>query len=439
MKPTVYLQSLGCAKNLVDSDLMRGVLKKDRFTLVNDPEDAEVIIINTCGFIEAAKIETIDTVLELAQYKTSGKCRLLVAVGCMVEKYAAEMAEALPELDGLMGSGHYQDIGIFINGKLGHQLSCRKFLKNIYLERDYDCLSATAYLKIAEGCNSRCSFCLIPQLRGPYKSRPMEDIVEEAKRLYQAGVKELVLLAQDTTYYGLDIYGKRKLAELLAQVAQLPFAMIRLLYAYPEGIDETIIKVISQYTNICHYLDMPVQHGVNRILSVMNRPDTRESILKKIQLLRRVMPDIALRTTLMVGFPGESEEDFTALLAFIEEAQFDWIGAFPYCREEDTPAAELEEQIDERIKQERLDMVMNCAAQITSNKLRKYQNQILLVLVTDTAAEIYGEGWFVGRSQYQAPEVDGVIYFSSQNARIGDIVQVKITDQEIYDLIGVEL
>ena len=435
----VYLQSLGCAKNQVDSELMCGVLKKDGCIMLADPADADVIIVNTCGFIESAKIESIQYILELAQYKESGCCRLLLAVGCMAEKYGGEMLEAMPELDGVMGSQSYQDIGRLIAEKLGWPAAspCAP-ADNVYLERDKDALGAMAYLKIAEGCSNNCSFCLIPQLRGAYKSRPMEDVLEEAAVLAENGVKELVLLAQDTTFYGHDLYGEPRLAALLAKLAKLPFSMIRLLYAYPGGINDELISVMAANDNVCRYLDMPVQHGVDKILAAMNRPDTAASILATIARLRKAMPDIALRTTLMVGFPGETEEDFSALLEFMETAAFDWVGAFPYYQEEDTAAALMPEQMDNDVKQERLSLLMQKAAALTQKATMRYIGRTLRVLVVASAADIYGEGWWAGRSQYQAPEVDGLIYFPSAKAQVGDIVDVVIADNDIYDLIGEE-
>ena len=437
---TVYLQSLGCAKNLVDSELMCGVLKKEDYIIVSDPADADIVIVNTCGFIESAKIESIQSILDLARYKENGRCKLLLAVGCMAEKYGDEMLESMPELDGIMGSANYQDIGHLIADKLGLDVRpVHTLTDNIYMERDKAAIGAMAYLKIAEGCDNNCSFCLIPQLRGSYRSRPVEDICEEARGLYDAGVKELVLLAQDTTYYGIDLYGERRLAQLLAALAEIPFALIRILYAYPGGITDELIEVMASRDNICHYLDMPVQHGVDKILSSMNRPDTRESILDTVSRLRKAMPDIALRTTLMVGFPGETEEDFNGLLGFMDAAKFEWVGAFPYYAEDDTAAAVMPEQVDTEVKKERLDILMRKAAVITGDSLARYINKTMLVLVVDTAIDIYGEGWWAGRSQYQAPDVDGLIYFPSDSARIGDIVNVHILESDVYDLIGEEI
>ena len=438
MTITVYLHSLGCAKNLVDSELMSGILKKENYLMVSDPAEADIIIVNTCGFIESAKMESIETILEMAQYKECGKCRLLLAVGCMAEKYGAEMMESMPEIDGIMGSGHYQDIGRLICDKLNVDFCEPDAADNIYLERDQDAIGAMAYLEIAEGCDKQCSFCLIPQLRGEYKSRTIEEILEEAAVLYKNGVKELVLLAQDTTYYGTDIYGEPMLAKLLDKLARLPFAMIRLLYAYPGGISDELISVMSRHDNICRYLDIPVQHGSDRILAAMNRTDTAGQMLDVICRLREAMPDIALRTTFMVGFPGETAEDYHKLLDFMDQARFDWTGAFPYYQEEDTVAAAMPGQIDNGVKQERLDQLMQKAAVITENALTRFVGKTMPVLVVDSAIDIYGECWWAGRSQYQAPDVDGLIYFPSAAAQIGDILEIRIIKSDVYDLIGEE-
>ena len=435
---TIYLLSLGCAKNLVDSEVMSGALKHAQFTLVDDPAQAEVIIVNTCGFIEAAKKESIEAILELASYKEEGACRLLLAVGCMAEKYGEEMLAAMPELDGVSGSRDYARIAHLVEEHLGlhdHAAACSG---DAYLLRDLPPGAAFAYLKIAEGCDNCCSYCLIPQLRGPYRSRPMEDILAEAKSLAGQGIRELILIAQDPTRYGYDRYGACRLVELLDQVAALPFAMIRLLYVYPDGIGDDLLQVMASHDNICHYLDMPIQHGVDRILSAMHRHSSSQDILDTIARIRRALPDAVLRSTVMVGFPGESEEDFAALLDFLELAQFDWLGAFPYSREEDTPAAEFAGQIDDDIKQQRLDTVMQQAAEITGRRLRRFIGRKLLVLAEEPAPDL-GGGWFRGRSAYQAPEVDGVIYFAPHPAaetQAGQLYEVEITDTDLYDLMG---
>ena len=473
---TVYLLSLGCSKNLVDSEIMSGALKRSGYVITDDPAQAQVIIVNTCGFIEAAQQESIEAILDLAEYKQQGSCRLLLAVGCMVEKFAGEMAEAMPEIDGFLGVNQYQDISKLVAEKLGESEKPAPFCGDVYLLRDLPKNSATAYLKIAEGCDNRCSYCLIPQLRGGYVSRPMEDVLAEARRLLEHGAKELVVIAQDTTCYGYDLYGKESLPELLEQLAALPFAMIRLLYAYPDRISERLIQVMSEHENICHYLDMPIQHASGKILRAMGRWGDSRELLALIGRLRAAMPDIALRTTVMVGFPGEDEDDFQELLAFLAEARFDWVGCFPYYQEADTPAAEMPDQLEAEVKQERLDQVMSQAAELTAQALAGRKGAVLSVLaegeaeepieelteeategstedptagsleksMEDSAAESAKEAtvgwenrWYVGRSPYQAPEVDGLIYFNSeQPVKAGQLYQIRVTDSDIYDLIG---
>ena len=298
----IYLLSLGCAKNLVDSEIMLGVIKENGWQIVEEPVLADVIIINTCGFIQAAKEETIKYILELAQYKEDGNCRLLVAVGCMVEKYRREMLESMPEIDLVLGTGEYQEIGRLIGEKLTIKVkdiksSCDPYILR-YLSSDY-----SAYLKIAEGCDNCCSYCLIPQFRGSLKSRKIEDILLETKMLINKGIKEIIIIAQDITSYGRDIYGESSLAKLLSTLAELPVQWIRLLYAYPSHIDEELLKVMAKYPNICHYLDLPLQHINNRVLRKMNRQDTKEIIKEKIDLIYKYLPDASLRTTMMVRIP----------------------------------------------------------------------------------------------------------------------------------------
>jgi len=432
----VYLASLGCSKNLVDSEIMCGALKQNGYALTEDPAEAQVIIVNTCGFIEAAQKESIETILDLAEYKESGVCRLLLAVGCMVEKFAAEMAESMPEIDGFLGVNRYPEIATLLNELLGRKEGASLPCGDAYLLRELPPGSATAYLKIAEGCDNHCSYCLIPQLRGPYVSRPMEDILTEAQLLLEKGVRELVVIAQDTTCYGYDLYGRESLPELLEQLAALPFAMIRLLYVYPDRISEELIRVMQAHENICHYLDMPIQHASARVLKAMGRWGGREELLALIRRLRAAMPDIALRTTVMVGFPGETEEDFQELLEFLAEARFDWLGCFPYYQEADTPAAEMPDQLDADVKQERLDAVMRQAAELSAQALQRYVGKEL-TLLAEGPAEDWEPGWYAGRSAYQAPEVDGLIYFTSEApVEAGQLYQVQVTESDIYDLIG---
>lgn len=436
MEHTVYLLSLGCAKNLVDAEIMSGALKRDRFVMVDDPAQAETIVVNTCGFIESAKIESIRSILELAEYKEYGSCRALIAVGCMPEKYADEMLESMPELDAVFGSSDYQEIGRRVARLLGLELKSEAFAGDPYLLRDLPPGSVSAYLKIGEGCDNRCSYCLIPQLRGPYHSRPLDDVLTEAQSLLEQGVREVNIIAQDITRYGQDLPGEVDLALLVDKVAGLPFDMVRLLYLYPDSISDRLLQVMAAHPNVCHYLDIPIQHGSDKVLQAMNRHSTARGILDAVERVRRFLPDAVLRTTVMVGFPGESEDDFRQLTDLLEQARFDWLGAFPYYREDDTPAAAFADQIDDKTKQKRLDQVMTQAAAVTESSLKRFLGRTVQVLAEAPAYE-FGEGYWQGRSQYQAPEVDGVVYFRADSAiEYGVLYPVLIDDCQVYDLVG---
>lgn len=432
----VYILSLGCAKNLVDSEVMSGVLDKYGFAIVDNPKIAQVIIINTCGFIEAAKKESIAAILELAEYKQDGCCELLVCAGCMADKYREDLAEALPELDAFVSPGDFAKVAQILAQKMELPMENLDLPHNSYLLRRRSAPDYSAYLKIAEGCDNHCTYCLIPQLKGRYCSRPMEDILAEAADLADQGIKELILIAQDTTRYGLDLYGKRCLAQLVDKIAELPIPFIRILYVYPSDVDAELLSVMAAHDNICKYLDIPVQHGDDSVLKGMNRRGTKQGLLDKIALIREYLPDVVLRTTIIVGFPGETEENFANMLDFLHQAQFDWLGAFPYYQEMDTPAAEFTDQIDEDIKQQRLDITMSLAAEITASRLQKQIGKIVDVVVEGSAEQEYAEGWYKGRSYAQAPEVDGLIYFAGAALQPGKMLKVKIVSADTYDLMG---
>ena len=438
-KTTVFLLSLGCSKNLVDSEGMRGLMAEQGWRLTDSPEAAQVIVVNTCGFIQPAKEESIAALLEAARYKSAGACRALIAVGCLVEKYRAELAQELPEVDAFLGSTEYGRLAEVVAEKLGLPPAPVWGLPQLYAKRLPLSAPWLAYLKIAEGCDNHCSYCLIPQLRGPYRSRPRQEILAEAQALARRGVKELVLLAQDTTAYGLDLTGQRELPGLLEDLAALPFLWIRLLYAYPDGITESLIMVMAAHDNICPYLDMPLQHGDDGILRAMNRRLNSSQLREKIALIRGFIPHIALRTTMMVGFPGETEVAFANLLDFVRQARFDWLGAFPYSREEDTPAYLLPAQVDEETKARRLEQLLQEAAHITDQQLKRHIGNTLTVLAEAPALDEYGPGWWRGRSAYQAPEVDGAVYFTAAGINPGGQVNVHITGSEVFDLLGEEV
>ncbi|WP_148133403.1 30S ribosomal protein S12 methylthiotransferase RimO [Candidatus Formimonas warabiya] len=435
MKFKVAFASLGCSKNLVDSEIMLGLLKDHGYVITNEFAHADVIIVNTCGFILPAKQESIDTILSLAEYKITGKCKMLVVTGCLVQKYRQELLEEIPEIDGVLGTSDFREIGTLLDTKLKssslHDLDPDRFsYENRYLTTPRH----TAYVKIAEGCDNRCTFCLIPELRGGYQSRPMESIILEARKLVSLGVKEINLIAQDTTSYGEDLYGERKLPELLERLAQEKIAWIRVLYCYPVRISPELLKVMGKYPNICRYLDMPIQHSDDHILKKMGRKEHREFLEQLIKRIRNTMPDIALRTTLMVGFPGETEEQYQSLLDFVSEQKFDWLGVFTYSQEEDTPAASLPEQIPEQIKEDRYHRLMSLQSQISLEEKQKWIGKTISVLIEGKSSD--NPEYFIGRSQYQAPDVDGVVFIKGDLLQIGDLVQVIITGADVYDLIG---
>jgi ribosomal protein S12 methylthiotransferase len=405
---------------------------------VDRPEAAQVIVVNTCGFILPAKEESIAALLEAARNKSEGNCQALIAVGCLVEKYRAELIQELPEVDAFLGSTEYGRIAEVVAKKLALPPAPVWSLPQLYAQRLPLSPPWLAYLKIAEGCDNHCSYCLIPQLRGPYRSRPLQDILAEAQTLAQRGVKELVLLAQDTTAYGFDLTGGHLLPDLLTALATLPFLWIRLLYAYPDGITESLLKVMAAHNNICPYLDIPLQHGDDGVLRAMGRRLDSAQLRKKISLIRRHIPDIALRTTIMVGFPGETEAAFDKMLDFLRWARFDWLGAFPYSQEEDTPAYHLPAQVDEATKARRLEQLMREAALLTDEQLKHHIGRTLTVLTEAPAQDSYGPGWWRGRSTYQAPEVDGSVYFTAGSLKPGDLVQVNINGSEVFDLLGEE-
>ena len=432
-KLKIYLLSLGCVKNQVESEMMSGMLDLYGFVIIDNPTTADIIIVNTCGFLISAREEAIENILELAQWKESGCCRLLLAVGCMPQKYGAEMLSSMPELDGVLGSSEYADIGEFIIEKLSLPEPSVIRPCDPYMLRRLSTPPHTAYIKIADGCDNHCAYCLIPQLRGVYRSRTMESIVTEAKKLLSEDVSELILVAQDTTNYGMDIYGVKALPELLTQLAQLDFHWIRLLYCYPSHITKELLTVMARYDNICHYLDIPLQYADDKVLKNMNRTDTVASLREKIYLIKRYLPDVALRTTIMVGFPGEHGKSWLNMLKFLEDVRFDWVGVFAYSREEDTPAYSLPHQVLESTKQRRLEETHVFLNKLSERRMAAYVGRILEVLTEGRGKD----GRYYGRSMYQSPEVDGLVYFTSDvHRKLGSYVAVRITGHDVYDLNG---
>ncbi|NLJ33121.1 MAG: 30S ribosomal protein S12 methylthiotransferase RimO [Firmicutes bacterium] len=437
-KAKVGLVSLGCNKNLVDSEIMLGLIEGAGYTLVSNPEEAEAIIVNTCGFIESAKREAIETIIAMGQYKDMGRCRSLLVTGCLVQRYANELLRELPEIDGLLGTGDFPNIVPALEETLaGKRCSFTGPPKAIFpgrWPRFLSTIGPSTYLKIAEGCSNCCSYCVIPQLRGPLTSRPLEEIVQEAEALAALGNKELVLVAQDTTRYGEDLYGKQALPDLLQRLAALDgVSWLRLLYCYPSRISPELIQVMKEEPKVLKYLDMPLQHVSKNILEKMGRDHSKEGIWALINNLREEIPAITIRTTFIVGFPGESTKDFSELLDFIAEVRFDRAGFFTYSREEGTPAATLPGQLSPKEKKTRYAEAMKLQQAISREKNWEWLGREMDVLVEKETPE---PGYLVGRSYRDAPEIDGLVYVQAPETTLGNIIKVRITGASEYDLKG---
>jgi ribosomal protein S12 methylthiotransferase len=434
----IYIETLGCARNQVDGEMMAGQLKIAGFTLADDPGQAEIIIINTCGFIEEAINESIDTILYLAEFKHKGSCRMLVVAGCLTQRFGEKMPFDLPEVDLFLGTGALDQVPELIKKDLTGGFCFlpdpdRLDFRDYAATRHTDRKSPFAYLKIAEGCDKHCTYCIIPTLRGRQKSRPMEEIVEEAKRLIQNHKKEIVLVAQETTFYGKDLGGSSNIGRLLESLSSLSEGIwIRLLYGHPESMDERLIRTIASHENICPYFDIPIQHASNGILKKMGRNYTREDLCRTVELIRKHIPHAVLRTTVITGFPGETRKDFNALISFIREMRFDHLGAFVYSDFDDLPSHRLKGFVPPRTANQRHHEIMACQKEISTQINRKYQGQEITVLIEDAPEP----GLFLGRSIFQAPEVDGITYVRSPELDRGAFVKVRITDTLEYDLMG---
>lgn len=433
----IYFDTMGCAKNLADSEYALGGLVSAGFLIVEDPFEADVIVVNTCGFINDAKQESIERILELAALKEEGRCRLLVATGCLTQRYGADLAAEMPEIDLLLGVNDYAELPSLIQHKLlgqTHKKLAVPICERVQLTPPY-----TAYLKIAEGCDNHCTFCAIPKIRGRLISRPCDELVAEAAEMRRAGVKELVLIAQDTTAYGQDLAGRSLLPDLLRELDKLNFAMLRFLYAYPEGLSDDLLAAVRDCKSCCHYLDIPIQHVSSAVIKRMNRKLNRTEIEALFKKIRTYLPDAAIRTTLMVGFPGETDADFAELLDFAAGADIDWAGVFRYSQEDDTPAATMPDQIEEDVKARRYNQLMAQLADAGAVWRERLVGQKLTVLLEQPSVDF--PGFFEARSQYHAPEVDGLIYVDNVHGtlserHIGSIINVEITEQAAYDLIA---
>ena len=431
--------SLGCDKNLVDTEVMLGMLASRGYEMTNDEQDADIIVINTCCFIHDAKEESIQNILEMAEYKKNGSAKALIVTGCMAERYRQEILDEIPEVDEVLGTTAYDRILDAVDAALAGQ--------HEVMTADLDALPLPetkrlvttgghfAYLKIAEGCDKHCTYCIIPKIRGNFRSVPMERLLKEAQDLAEQGVKELILVAQETTLYGKDLYGEKSLPKLLRELCKISgIRWIRILYCYPEEITDELIQVMKEESKICHYLDLPIQHANDTILKRMGRRTSKQELIDIVQKLRKEIPDICLRTTLITGFPGETQEQHEEVMEFIDTLEFDRLGAFTYSPEEDTPAATFEDQIDEEVKEDRQADIMELQQEIAFDKAEDMIGREVLVMIEGKVAD---ENAYVGRTYRDAPNVDGLIFINTDVELIsGDFAKVKVTGALDYDLIG---
>ena len=440
MKKKILFVSLGCDKNLVDSEMMLGLLAKSSYEFTDDEREADVVVINTCCFINDAKEESINTILEMAELKKSGAIESLIVTGCLAQRYKEEIQAEIPEVDAILGTMAIDEIAKTLE-EVGQGIRTNRY-KSLDekpltgVDRVVTTGGHYAYLKIAEGCDKHCTYCIIPKVRGNYRSVPMEDLVQEAEKLAEQGVRELILVAQETTLYGVDLYGHKSLSELLHRLCEISgLYWIRILYCYPEEIDGALIETIRQEKKICHYLDLPIQHASDRILRRMGRRTDREHLEQTIDRLRQEIPDICLRTTLITGFPGETQEDHEQLLDFIDRMEFDRLGVFPYSQEEDTPAALMEDQIEEEIKQQRFAELMELQQEIA---FAAAQDMVGKVVTAVIEGKVVDENAYVARTYKDAPGVDGLLFVNTGRELLtGDFVKVKVNGVYEYDLMGV--
>ncbi len=437
----ILFVSLGCDKNLVDTEFMLGTLRDAGHTFTNDETEAEVIVINSCCFINDAKEESINTILEMAEYKDTGSCKVLIVTGCLAERYREEIIKEIPQVDVILGTNSYEEIAKALeevqqNAKEHYEVyKPLEGLPNVQSSRSLTTGGHYAHLKIAEGCNKNCTYCIIPHIRGRYRSVPMEELLKQARELAEQGVKELILVAQETTLYGVDLYGEKSLHKLLDALNEIPgLQWIRIMYCYPEEIYEELIQSIKKNKKVCHYLDMPIQHINNDLLKRMGRRTSKEELVEKISHLKHEIPDITLRTTLISGFPGETQEMHEELMYFLNEMEFDRLGAFTYSPEEGTPAAEFPNQIDEEVKAEWRDEVMELQEEIIFDKNEEMKGRELWVIIE---GKVDAENAYVGRTYRDAPDIDGYVFVNTDETLMtGDFVKVKITGAYEYDLIG---
>lgn len=446
--------SLGCSKNLIDTEVAIGLFKDNNYKIVNNPEEADILVINTCGFIESAKEEAINTILEMAEYK-KGRCKYLIAMGCLVQRYYEDLIKALPEVDLFIKIDEYNQLWNKIEDLIKRDIVEKSKIKtstkiseikplpmptyNEFMERVVTTGKNYAYLKIGEGCSNKCTYCAIPYIRGPFVSRKMEDVLDEAEMLAKKGIKELIVIAQDTTKYGVDIYGESKLAELLEKLSKIKgIEWIRFLYSYPEGITDKLIETVANNDKIAKYFDIPIQHISDPILKKMNRKTSKENIIKILEKIRNKIPNVTLRTSLIVGFPGETKENFEELLEFVKDTKFDKLGTFMYSKEEGTPAAKLPNQIHGNTKKARYNKIMEAQQEISKQILEEKIGKTYKILVEDIS---FDKKYLIGRTMQDVPEEDGLVYIKkdknlNENKVLNNFVNCKIIDVSNYDLIG---
>lgn len=435
----LFFVSLGCDKNLVDTEVMLGLLSENGFSFTDDETQADVIVINTCCFINDAKEESVNTILEMAEHKKTGRCKALIVAGCLAQRYKDEIQEEIEEVDAILGTSSYEEIVNVVKevlaGRHAQVFHSLEALPDTEGKRVVTTGGHYAHLKIAEGCDKHCTYCIIPSIRGTYRSVPMERLIRDAEKLAAQGVRELILVAQETTLYGMDIYGEKSLPKLLRELCKISgLRWIRILYCYPEEITDELIQVIKEEPKICHYLDLPIQHAADDILKKMGRRTNQTQLREIIGKLRREIPDIAIRTTLITGFPGETQEHHEELLDFVDEMEFDRLGVFKYSPEEDTPAAGFAGQVDENIKEVRREEIMELQQEIVFDKSEDMIGRELIVMVEGKLAD---ENAYIGRTYRDAPDIDGYIFIHTGEALMsGDFAKVKVTGAVEYDLIG---
>lgn len=435
----ILFVSLGCDKNLVDSETMIGLLQDKGYEITNEEKDADVVIINSCCFIGDAKEESIETIIELGKLKETGRLKALIVTGCLAQRYKDEILKELPEVDAMIGTMSIESIGEAVDASLKEKgyshFEDIDYLPKIYDKRAIASGSYTGYLKIAEGCNKRCTYCVIPSVRGSYRSIPMEAVMAQAVHLVNNGVRELCLVAQETTLYGLDLYGRKSLPKLLQMLSSIDdLKWIRLLYCYPEEITDELISEIKSNPKVCHYIDMPIQHCENAVLKRMGRATTKEEILERISYIRKEIPDIVLRTSLIAGFPGETKEEHEALMEFVDEVEFNRLGVFTYSLEEDTPAASFDNQVPEEVKEQWRAEIMELQQEVSYDRNASMVGQCMEVIVD---GYVYKDDMYMCRSYMDAPDIDGMVFVHSEEELVtGDFIKVKIVDFNEYDLIG---